>query len=161
MFEVLDDEEETISLPEYAAQTAMRLSRTIACSSRLTVDNVLSIGYHIVDAVQKKLTTLKSNINFIQNLQGRIPLYDDSATSGRSSDNLGELDANVSSVPEQQMDTEELDGSCKGSQEKDISMKDAHCKKVMDGHIAVSSTFTQCDTDSFNFLRTLNAEDFE
>ena len=142
--EVLDDEEETISLPEYAAQTAMRLSRTIACSSRLTVDNVLSIGYHIVDAVQKKLTTLKSNVNFIQNLQGRIPLYDDSATSGRSSDNLGELDANVSSVPEQEMDTDELDG-----------------KKVVDGHIAVSSTFTQCDTDSFNFLRTLNAEDFE
>jgi hypothetical protein len=57
---------------------------------------------------------------------------------------LGELDANVSSVPEQEMDTDELDG-----------------KKVVDGHIAVSSTFTQCNTDAFNFLRTLNAEDFE
>jgi len=155
---VEDIEEEIISPPEYAVQAAMRLSSTIACS-RLTVDNVLSIGYHIVDAVQKKLTILKSNVNFIQNLQGRITLYDDSVINGRSSDNLEELDANFSSVPEQEMDTDGLDGgSCKGFQEKDIKMKDA-CKKV--AHNTVSSTFTQCGTDAFNFLRTLNAEDFE
>ena len=118
-----DDEEEIISPPEYAAQAAMRLSSTIACS-RLTVDNVLSIGYHIVDAVQKKLTILKSNVNFLQNLQGRITLYDDSVTK-----NMEEL--------EMDMD---------------------------DKNNAVSSTFTQCNTDSrdaFNFQRTLNAEDFE
>jgi hypothetical protein len=57
------------------------------------------------------------------------------------------------------MDTDGLDGgSCKGFQEKDIKMKDA-CKKV--AHNTVSSTFNQCGTDAFNFLRTLNAEDFE
>jgi hypothetical protein len=121
------------------------------------VDHVLSIGYHIVEAVQRKLNALKSNVNFLDNLQGRM----------------------TNSFPE--IDIQDADGNILENQiandSSNLEIQDEDSSKILDQNSAVnSSSLLVCSTitnteqceqceidvkDAFNFLRTLNAETFD
>ena len=172
----LEDKEENSITPAQAAKVARRLSNTIACT-QLTVDHVLSIGYHIVEAVQRKLNALKSNVNFIENLQGRLtnsfPEMDIQDADGNI---LQNQIANDSSKDSKEMDAD-MNQYASEESTSNLDLQDEDSRKILDQNSAVNSTFLlvcstitnteqceQCEidvNDSFNFLRTLDAETFD
>jgi hypothetical protein len=171
----LEDKEENSITPAQAAKVARRLSNTIACT-QLTVDHVLSIGYHIVEAVQRKLNALKSNVNFIENLQGRL-------TNSFPEMDIQDADGNILQnqiAKDSSKDSKEMDADMNqyASEEStsNLEIQDEDSSKILDQKSAVNSssllvcsTITnteQCeqreiDADAFDFLRTLDAETFD
>ncbi len=171
----LEDKEENSITPAQAAKVARRLSSTIACT-QLTVDHVLSIGYHIVEAVQRKLNALKSNVNFVDNLQGRMtnsfPEMDIQDADGNILENQI---ANDSSKDSKEMDAD-MNQYASEESTSNLEIQDEDSSKILDQKSAVNSssllvcsTITnteQCeqreiDADAFDFLRTLDAETFD